>query len=338
MKRRLALVLAFVAGIAGVACAHVDGDAADSAGAAETSGASVQPIEANDAVRHDVAAKKATCPFAGTAVETGALQLLNAAKRPLAYVKDIVRLGDTGGGDLGSGVLQIFAKGNHAKMAGADDSKLDTPVPPGTFSLDFPGSQGSHPGHSGILQSDWRTVDSGRFSQSDFDRLLARAEDGHIKRSEVGKFIAENLAKDPTSKVFGTTVHTMLGRDLAAFAKTIGPALLEKLHNAATGDNDSEADTELFEALTKLTGEDNLVGSAGEFGLLFAFLAESPKTIEVDGEPALSVEDVSAMFKDHRFPEGWDQWKKTRHGWIVNTTELLQSAAVEYLKLKHHWF
>ena len=100
MKRRLALVLAFVAGIAGVACAHVDGDAADSTGSAESSGATVQAIDANDSVRHEVASKKATCPFAGTAVESGALQLLNAAKRPLAYVKDIVRLGDTGGGDL----------------------------------------------------------------------------------------------------------------------------------------------------------------------------------------------------------------------------------------------
>src|SRR5213075_661203 len=141
-----------------------------------------------------------------------------------------------------------------------------------------------------------------------------------IKRSEVGQYIAENLVRDPNAKVFGTTVHTLLGRDLLAFAKTIGPALLEKLDNAVTGDTDTEEDTELFEALTKLTGEDNLVGSAGEYGLLFAFLAESPNTIQVDGEPALSVEDVTAMFKDHRFPDGWDQWKKTRHGWIVNTT------------------
>jgi hypothetical protein len=331
MKRRL---FSLAAAVLAVACSHAATDDSASSGA-DLSGVSTEAIQISQADRHDIAVKKTTCPFAGTAVESGALAVLNAAKKPLAFIKDIVALGDTGGGDLGSGVLQIFAKGNHEKMDANDTGRLDTQVPQGTFSLDFPGSQGSHPGHSGILQSDWRKVDSGRFSDADFDRLLAHADDGHITRSEVGKFIAENLAKDPNSKVFGTTVHTLLGSDVIAFAKTIGPALLEKLHDEVTGDDNTAADTELFEALTKLTGEDNLVGSSGEFGLLFAFLAESPNTIDVDGEPAISVDDVTAMFKEKRFPAGWDSWKKTRHGWIVNTTELLYAAAVEYIHIKH---
>jgi hypothetical protein len=40
---------------------------------------------------------------------------------------------------------------------------------------------------------------------------------------------------------------------------------------------------------TKLLGEDNLVGSSGEFGLLFAFLINKPGGSDIDGEPALSL-------------------------------------------------
>jgi hypothetical protein len=84
-------------------------------------------------------------------------------------------------------------------------------------SLEFPGSQGSHPGHSGILQGDPEIPRSGRLSQAEFARLASRAKDGLIKRSDVGSFIAENLLKDPKSKVFGIHTTALLANDLLAF-------------------------------------------------------------------------------------------------------------------------
>src|SRR6516165_5095894 len=56
-------------------------------------------------------------------------------------------------------ISAIFLSGNHAFMRG-DDGKLSQKVPNGLFSLALPGSQGSHPGHSGILQGNPATLDS----------------------------------------------------------------------------------------------------------------------------------------------------------------------------------
>lgn len=83
-------------------------------------------------------------------------------------------MGNEGGGDLGD-LLAFFAAGNHALMRNSSGSALDTPVPVGLFSLELPGSQGSHPGHSGILQGNPTALDSGRFSEEDFDRLAKLA-------------------------------------------------------------------------------------------------------------------------------------------------------------------
>jgi hypothetical protein len=55
------------------------------------------------------------------------------------------------------------------------------------------------------------------------------------------------------------------------------------------------------EKYTKLLGEDNLVGSAGEFGLLFALLANRPDAKELDGEPTVPLRDVEAMFLENAF-------------------------------------
>src|SRR5262245_16741532 len=82
-----------------------------------------------------------------------------------------------------------------------DDGKLSEQVPNGLFSLELPGSQGSHPGHSGILQGNPETLGSGRVSETDFARLANRAKGGFIKRSDFARFIAENLFRDPKSKV-----------------------------------------------------------------------------------------------------------------------------------------
>src|SRR5689334_11536464 len=134
--------------------------------------------------------KKATCPFIGSVVAQGKLAVRNAADDPLASIEEVRKLGNSGGGDLGD-LLVIFASGNHAFMKG-ESGKLDRKVPSGLFSLAFPGSQGSHPGHSGILEGDPAVPDSGRLSRADFARLTARAQNGLIKRSEIGRFIAEN--------------------------------------------------------------------------------------------------------------------------------------------------
>src|SRR5262249_23273433 len=75
------------------------------------------------------------------------------------------------------------------------DGQLSEKVPNGLFPLELPGSQGSHPGHSSILQGNPATLDSGRVSEADFARLANRAKGGFIERSDFGEFIAENFAE-----------------------------------------------------------------------------------------------------------------------------------------------
>ena len=274
--------------------------------------------------------RKAACPFIGSAIVRGELPVRNNANDPLASIEDVRKLGNSGGGDLGD-LLVLFASGNHAFMRG-ESGKLDKSVPIGLFSLEFPGSQGSHSGHSGILQGDPEVPDSGRLSEADFERLTSRAKDGWIKRSEVGRFIAENLLKDPKSKVFGKQTAALLASDLSELVETTGSALLSKLFPSDGDANTTHRDIE--KKLTKLTGEDNLVGSAGEFGLLFAFLVNKPGAKEVEGEPALAVQDLKAMFVEKHLPDGWDTWKKLRIDWVRNTTALLITARREYRTLK----
>ena len=283
------------------------------------------PLSAD--ARSEIVVKKATCPFVGTAVATGRLPVRNQATNPLASIEDVRRLGNSGGGDLGE-LLVIFATGNHAFMLGKT-GQLDQKAPDGLFSLEFPGSQGSHPGHSGILEGDPKQLDSGRFSQPDFDRLANRAKEGLIKRSDVGQFIAENLHRDPNSKVFGPKVAGLLARDLGEFVLGVGPGLLAKLRGSK--DDASSPNRVLEQKLTNVLGEDNFVGSCGRFGLLFAFFANKPGAKTVDGEPALFLEDLRLMFVDKRFPDGWESWKKTRHDWLTNSTALMVSAGKAYL-------
>jgi len=284
-------------------------------------------VDLTEDERASVVEQKATCPFIGSAVAQGSLPVRNDASNPLAGIEDVRALGNTGGGDLGD-LLVVFASGNHAFMLGGS-GKLNQPVPAGLFSLEFPGSQGSHPGHSGILQGNPETPGSGRLSEADFTRLTSRARDGWIKRSDVGRFIAENLIRDPKSKVADLNTAELLGHDLKELVETAGSALT-KLFGFEKG----ATHRDLEEKLTKLTGEDNLVGSAGEFGLLFAFLANRPGAQEIDGEPAVSVDDLKSMFLGKRLPNGWETWKKSRIDWVTNTTGLMISASKEYVALK----
>src|SRR5690349_2912154 len=199
--------------------------------------------------------QKATCPFLGSAVAQGELPVRNSAQNPLASIEDVRRLGNSGGGDLGD-LLVLFASGNHAYMLG-NAGKLDHSVPSGLFSLELPGSQGSHPGHSGILQGDPQTPGSGRLSDSDFARLTGRATDGWLKRSDVGRFIAENLHQDAKSKVLGTKTVALLASDVADLVQTAGSTLMRRLFGSKDDAKPKHRDVE--EKLTKLLGEDNMV-------------------------------------------------------------------------------
>ena len=289
-----------------------------------------QIVSLSDSEKTSLVERKVTCPFVGSAVAQGHLAVRNEAGNPLASIEDIRTLGNSGGGDLGD-LLVLFAAGNHAFMRGPD-GQLNVPAPANLFSLELPGSQGSHPGHSGILQGDPEALDSGRFSQTDFERLLRFANDGVIKRSDVGRFIAENLLRDPKSKVADLNTAELLAGDVLNLVETAGSALANKLFGSEKGEGSTHR--KLEEKLTKLTGENNLVGSAGEFGLLFAFLANKPGAKKVHGEPAVDVSDLKTMFVDKRLPQGWETWKKSRLDWVTNTTGLLVSAAKEYRKLK----
>lgn len=280
----------------------------------------------SDDERAEVVERRATCPFIASAVAEGRLPVRNSAADPLASIAEVRELGNSGGGDLGD-LLVFFASGNHAFMRGSS-GRLDQRVPVGLFSLEFPGSQGSHPGHSGILEGDPSLPGSGRLSRADFDRLAARASGGLLRRSLVGGFIAESLRRDPRSKVFGKETAKALAGDLVAFLETTGPALMHKLFGAEAAA--AAAHREVEQKLTKLLGEDNLVGSAGEWGLLFAFLANSAHTKQVEGEPALVLDTVELMFVRKRLPAGFDTWPKHRSDWVRNTTALLIAAGKAY--------
>jgi hypothetical protein len=283
-------------------------------------------VTLDDEARDEIVRTKVTCPFLGSAVHEGLLAVRGDAGNPLASIADVRDLGNSGGGDFGD-VLALFATGNHAFMRG-DSGKLDKKAPSGLFSLELPGSQGSHPGHSGILQGDPNVLGSGRVSEKDFERLAKRATNGFLKRSDVGRFIAENLARDPKSKVFGMDAVKKLSADIGELGKAVVDAAL-----AIFREPEDEHRT-LKEKLTKLTGEDNLVGSAGEFALLFTLLAHKPGAGEIDGEPAISLQDVRAMFLEKRLPAGWRDWKKLRADWVKHSAALLLSAGKEYHALK----
>ena len=150
--------------------------------------------------RDAIASRKATCPFIGPAIRSGALPVHGTPVRPLASVSDVAQLGDTGGGSLGSQVLTVFAVGNHGRVPDAA-GRFDAPAPDGFFSLDFPGSQGAHPGDSRILLADPARLESGRIDLDAFARLAARADDrGMLTIAAVGAFIAETVARDRASR------------------------------------------------------------------------------------------------------------------------------------------
>lgn len=272
------------------------------------------PVTLSQEERNGIAERMATCPFVGTAVATGQLPVLISSENPLATIDEIARLGDLGGGDLGTRVLKLFARGNHSRWVVPAES-VDSFVPSGMFSLQFGGSQGAHAGHSGILLGHPDEVGQGRLDQAQFDRLAGHADpDGRLSIDSIGDFIADNLKRDSNAQVLPAW---QLIKDTAR--------LLKEFRDVVLGGDESER-TEAFEALTKLLGEDHLAGSAGEWGLLFAFLKNSPNSD--DGDIALS--DVETMFVHKRFPAGWETWKKSALSWIKATLRLTKDASFAY--------
>jgi len=273
-----------------------------------------EPVTLSREERNEIAEKMSTCPFVGTAVATGQLSIFNSSEIPLAAIDEIARLGDLGGGDLGTRVLKLFARGNHSRWVVPTEG-VDAFVPNGMFNLHFGGSQGAHTGHSGILLGDPEEIGRGRFDQAQFDRLASYADaNGRLSIDSIGDFIADNLKRDPKAQVLPAW---QLIKDSIR--------LLNEFKDTVLGGDESDK-TETFEALTKMLGEDNLAGSAGEWGLLFAFLQNSPNSD--DGDIALS--DVEAMFVEKRFPPGWETWKKTALSWIKATLRLTKDASFAY--------
>lgn len=276
-------------------------------------GLSTEPVELSPEQRERIAVEMATCPFVGSAVAGGFLDVLNAAREPLARISDVAALGDRGGGDLGTRVLSVFARGNHAVRVLGDNA--GERVPAATFSLQFGGSQGAHWGHSGILLGDPRQVDGGRLDQARLDRLAGRVDrHGRLSIDVVGDFIAENLKADPHAQVLPAA---RLLRDAVR--------LLRGLKHVLLGD-EGEEEREAWAAFTKLLGEDHLVASAGEWGLLFAFLKNSPRSEGLD----IAFADAAAMFADKRLPDGWETWKKRASDWVIATLRLTKDATLAY--------
>ncbi len=266
---------------------------------------------------------KATCPFIASAIAADLLPVRNSVENPLASIEDVRALGNRDEGNLGD-VLAMFATGNHAFMRDSS-GQLVHPVPHGLFSLDFPDSQGSHPGDSGILQGDPKRRGPDKFSEMDFDRLAKRAKNGLLTRAAVGDFIAENVRNDPNARTIGRDVIVRMGHGLFTLFEEAIPAAIKRI----VGDL-QEANTRhrrAIQRLTKLLAEDNLAGSSGEFGLLFTLLSK-----EEGGEPVLLLEEVRMMFQDKRLPTGWDQGRKTWIDWATHTLALLVSAYSSYEK------
>lgn len=227
----------------------------------------------------------------------------------------MARLGDTGGGALGSQVLSVFALGNHSRVPDAA-GRFGTPAPEGFFSLDFPGSQGAHPGDSRILLEDPARLDSGRLSRAEFDRLAARADAcGMLSVAAVGAFIAENIARDPDARKLAwrrvlPRLFDVLQEGSGALLRAIGIRQHKRDH------------VRFLQELTAIGAEDNLFGSAGEFGLLFAFLVRRPG--HEDDEIRLA--DVETMMVHGELPECWEDWPKHTVDWVEATGELALAA------------
>lgn len=274
----------------------------------------IDEIGATEGQCLEIANRLATCPFVGAAVSTGELPLFSELETPLARIKTIEALGNTGGGDLGTRVLRLFASGNHCRWV-TSDSRNGSLIPEHFFCLNFGGSQGAHAGHSGILLGNPDEIGTGRFSAIQFERLLGHADkSGRLSIDAIGDFIADSLKQDEKTQILPWV-------DLVRQATTV---LLQFRDTVLT--NDPNEKTLVLEAVTNLLGTDHLAASCGEWGLMFAFLKNSPNSDDGD----IAVDDVEIMFVQKQFPVGWEQWEKSSLIWVKATWQLVKDAAFAY--------
>lgn len=184
---------------------------------------------------------------------------------------------------------------------------------------------------------DWRKVNTGAFNNVKFQQFISAATStGTINNIDIGNFIAANLIADPQSKVVITNTNNIISElfsDSFSAFKNVGVLLgnyLAKGPTVATADDERA----VVQALAKVAGDDNLIGSAGEFGLLCAFLKNSPRTQVINGRTAFSVAEITGMFRDKKFPIGWDTWKKQAHDWVSCTVDITFAATKQYSKLR----
>jgi hypothetical protein len=272
--------------------------------------------------RTELQVKKVTCPFMGSIVSLGLLPVRNSMYAPLAKISDIgVPLGG-----LGGAVMKVLAFArNHGKMPSVDNPQiLNRPVPEGYISLDLSGSVGSHYGHSGILAGDAKTPNSGRWSESEWQRFTTYAKGGHIARSAIGQFVGDNCRRDPQCAAGSTPGHV---------AKAIVWNLARMVKAALTGGDP-------IQGLTDLTRASVLSVAANEWALGTAFFQGSPRTITVtrgrwgpdEREPAYSMSDIEMMMREMRLPSDFKSWSFSAKTWLVNALHVNYHAAHQMKK------
>jgi len=310
LNRSLPIVLVTAALAVVAACASEDpgGSGGDSGGKAD---GTVPELQLTTSQRDTLVHKGATCPFMRTAVNDKRVRIRGAIDKPLGDTGDVIHLGNAGGGDLGK-VLEFFAHINHNRLNGPG-GLTETPVPDNTFGIWFPGSQGAHPGHSGILMGDPGDATSGRFTAERLTRLTSDYStlypDGkrYISREQIGAFIADNVGNDPTSRGFDLAGMQALSTQLADLARR-------------AAENDPNLLKDVLHLL--VTGND-LVNSSGELSLLFTRFADGT---DVSGHPVISTGAVESLFRDGVFPAGWDQHPARATDWVWNTLAIARSA------------
>ena len=348
-------LVTLLAATAIVGCSASPEDEADTSSEEAVSGK--PKLTLTDDQRRELVSKKATCPFVGTAVAMKKIFVYGTLSDPFAVIaggagssafaaaKPGSAVAAGGAGDLAQG-FRIVARGNHNK------SGSGTQAPEGMFSLDLPNSLGAHAAHSFVLMGNPRVRDSGRLNEKNLSRLLnEKARGGHaelsggklvVRRAELGQFVARNVACDPNAVSISRTpfgLVSLLGGDIADFTRSAGALAIGKLSGSAS---ESEK-TELLESMLKIAVRNNLVGSAGEFGLLMTALEDSPNAVTLpNGEKALAATDIEALFAGKKvdgkydpltrtLPSNWDSTPKTLTRFLINTLEILRVAGLENL-------
>jgi hypothetical protein len=348
-KKTLVAVLPVLGGLllaGATACSGGDSDI-DSGSDAVTAVDTTHPLNLSDDDRRAIIQKKATCPFVGTALALKRLFVFGSTDKPLARIMGLGSagaIGDTGGGNLSLG-FQVVARADH----GFDPRHVAAPV--GMFSLEFPATQGVHFGHSYILTGDPKTPNSGRLNTSNLQRLIGQQGDGGhaesaddgtlvVRRSQLGKFVAQNVACDPKAVTGGLKQILLMGKDLAALAADTAEAVEAQVD----GTLQASDDTKIRADLERLLANDNdILKASGEYGLLTMLLAPSPNARTINGEPALSVEDIENIFVGKRdangnydpltrtFPPNWESTPKTLGAVFKHTIMILHTAAIATL-------